>query len=57
LLFQVTAETTPPGCWQVWQLTGASGEGADRPGGLMHSASYQNPLALRILRDWMSRTG
>ena len=53
LLFQVTAETTPPGCWQVWQFTGADGDGA--AGGLMHSASYQNPRALHILADWMSR--
>jgi hypothetical protein len=55
LLFQVTAETTPPGCWKVWQVTGGD-EDADRGGGLMHSASYQNPLALRILHDWMLRT-
>ena len=49
----MTAETTPPGCWQVWQFTGEDGDGA--AGGLMHSASYQNPRALRILADWMSR--
>jgi hypothetical protein len=56
LLFQVTAEPTPPGFWHVWQLTGRGRNGEDGAGGLMHSASYQNPQALRILGDWMTRT-
>ena len=50
LLFQVTAEATPPGQWVVWQIAGV-GEGA-ASSGLMHSASYQSAAALEIVERW-----
>jgi hypothetical protein len=55
LLFQVTAEATPPGRWVVWQVRAGDGE----PGlstGLMHSASYQSAAALEIVDRWFAVT-
>jgi hypothetical protein len=55
LLFQVTAETTPPGRWVVWQVAPGTGGTRDtEKAPLMHSASYQDPGALEILGQWMS---
>jgi pimeloyl-ACP methyl ester carboxylesterase len=55
LLFQVTAEATPPGRWVVWQVAASPNDGDERaPTGLMHSASYQNPKALEILEAWFA---
>jgi pimeloyl-ACP methyl ester carboxylesterase len=55
LLFQVTAETTPPGRWVVWQVVaGTSAESASGDTSMMHSASYQDQGALEILGQWIS---
>ena len=51
LVFQVTAESTPPGQWVVWQIAAAGGE-AEASSGLMHSASYQSAAALEIVERW-----
>ena len=51
LLFQVTAEATPPGRWVVRQVAAPPGD-IDLSTGLMHSASYQSPAALEILEKW-----
>ena len=53
LLFQVTAEATPPGQWVVWQIA-AVGE-AEVSSGLMHSASYQSAAALEIVERWFGQ--
>jgi hypothetical protein len=53
LVFQVTAEATPPGRWVVWQVPTGPGEAAASTA-LMHSASYQSPAALRILEQWFA---
>jgi hypothetical protein len=53
LLFQVTAEATPPGRWLVWQVATGPGE-AEASAGLMHSASYESPAALEILEKWFA---
>jgi pimeloyl-ACP methyl ester carboxylesterase len=55
LLFQVTAEATPPGRWVVWQVAASADDTDERAStGLMHSASYQNPKALEILEAWFA---
>jgi pimeloyl-ACP methyl ester carboxylesterase len=55
LLFQVTAESTPPGRWVVWQV--GAGDGARGVStGLMHSASYQSAAALEIVERWFALT-
>ena len=55
LLLQVTAETTPPGRWVVWQV-GPNANGTDEglSTGLMHSATYQDARALAILEAWFA---
>jgi hypothetical protein len=55
VLFQVTAEATPPGRWVVWQVATNPHETDERQStGLMHSATYQNPKALEILEAWFA---
>jgi hypothetical protein len=55
LLFQVTAEATPPGGWMIWQVAARADDWDQTlPAGLMHSASYQNPQALEILEAWFA---
>jgi len=54
--FRVTAESTPPGgAWTVWQVPSdpltARSDGAL----LMHSDTYQNEEALRIIAQWFAR--
>ncbi len=44
-LFQVTAEPTPPGTWQVSQIVTE---------GFKHSASHHCPAALEIVGRWIS---
>jgi hypothetical protein len=51
LLFQVTAEPTPPGRWVVWQMPAQRGKGQT---GLMHSASYHSAAALDIVARWLA---
>ena len=52
LLYQVTAEATPPGRWVVWQIPSSADDSSST--GLMHSASYQNPKALELLEAWFA---
>lgn len=56
LLFQVTAESVPPGRWTVFQAdVGYSRNAADGRHGsnLMHSLSYQHPSALLVLSRFL----
>jgi hypothetical protein len=57
LLFQVTAEPTPPGRWVVWEVAATTDE-AEEPSSsaLMHGATYQNAKALAILESWLAAT-
>jgi len=52
LVLQVTAETTPPGQWQVCQINDPGRDDTLR-GGLMHSSSYQHPRALEMIARWI----
>lgn len=52
LLFQVTAEPTPPGRWVVWQMSAERNK--SEVSGLMHSASYQSAAALEIVEQWLA---
>jgi len=53
MVFQVTAEATPPGQWTVWQIA-AVGE-TEVSSGLRHSASYQSAAALQIVERWFGQ--
>lgn len=55
ILLEVTAESTPGGAWTVQQLGGvefARQLPATRV--MMHSASYEHPLALQTIADWLA---
>jgi pimeloyl-ACP methyl ester carboxylesterase len=55
LLFQVTAEATPPGRWVVWQVATNLHDADERAAtGLMHSATYQDVQALQIVEAWFA---
>jgi len=49
ILFHISAESTPPGHWHVWQITPTQIEGDIY---LLHSMSYNDPRALRTIRKW-----
>jgi hypothetical protein len=63
ILLEVTAESTPPGSWNVRQLGGAELSGEAHAGGapsaplryvMMHSLSYEHPLALETIGTWLT---
>ena len=51
---EVSAETAPEGVWQILQLV-PENQGSGVPkNGLMHSASYTDPRALRAIARWIA---
>jgi hypothetical protein len=52
LLWEVTAETTPPGNWNV-ELLRPKEDSSDDILTLQHSAAYQNPDALKLIGGWI----
>jgi hypothetical protein len=52
LLWEVTAEATPPGNWNVEQLR-PKVDDSDEILTLQHSAAYQNPDALKLIGGWI----
>jgi hypothetical protein len=57
IYFDVTAETTPPGTWEVNQIEPSRSQGqAGAVPPLEHSVVYQDERALTLICDWMERT-
>jgi hypothetical protein len=65
IAYEVTVEATPPGTWPVHQLPFLERVAALPPGArvehprwlsLMHSASYEDPRALKLLSAWVTST-
>ncbi|HSK29333.1 MAG TPA: hypothetical protein VLA17_05165, partial [Candidatus Limnocylindria bacterium] len=57
ILLDITAETTPPGTWEVNQIVPTHGQvqaGHVKP--LQHSVVYDDPDSLALICDWMERT-
>jgi hypothetical protein len=52
LLWEITAEATPPGNWNVEQLRPKE-DSSDDILALQHSATYQNPDALNLICGWI----
>jgi hypothetical protein len=51
MLFETTAEPTPPGNWNLIQLN--PDVGAAKRGRLQHSAIHENPEALAAISEWV----
>jgi hypothetical protein len=57
LVLHVTAEPTPPGSWVVCQLKSDVGfdSNVQSRRGLMHSLTYEDPVALDQLAQWLQK--
>lgn len=63
LVLNVSAEATPPGRHQVWQLRapqarldpGAEAPAAPSVAGLAHSVAYNDPAGLALIAQWMGQ--
>src|SRR6266702_4295703 len=52
MLFEISAEATPPGKWNLVQLKPEKLEPGQSPG-LQHSSIYENREALAVISDWV----